>query len=51
MLMGVGTLLLIMSAALSFLTHGCPSIYLTPPKDPSLFFGSLTNRPYRSILI
>jgi len=49
--MGVGTLLLMISAVLSFLTQGCPSISLTPPKEPSLFLGSLTNKPSRSILI
>jgi hypothetical protein len=49
--MGVGTVLLVISAGLSFLTHGCPRICLIPPSYPKRRLGSLTNRPYKSILI
>ena len=44
-LIGVGMALLIISAGLSFLTHGCPKIYRIPPNEPNLLFGSFTNKP------
>ncbi len=48
---GVYTTLFVMSVGFSFLTHGCPNIYLIPPKDPNLRLGYLIRSPSKSILI
>jgi|694.fasta_scaffold107778_3 hypothetical protein len=48
---GVYIVLFVISAGFIFRTQGWPRIYLIPPNDPSLFFGSLINKPSRSILI
>ena len=41
----------VISDGFNFLTQGWPKIYLIPPNDPSLLFGSFINNPYNNIFI